>query len=175
MAAIAAPVNLVDNNAVMTHIWGVLGLTANQINALTTEGTDSLRSFSVLKTSDITVSRTTVQHVTSLDLKQPDVKSRAVKFDKEIRELLDKELHIAPGEHDFTQDDLHLEGNNGENVVPGVKAETQDEGNLITINQPHSSEADQLQEHTPDTFDDCVGAQILIPRGDGCLDRLVLV
>ena len=42
MAAVAAaPVYLADNNAVMTHIWNTLGLTVNQINALTTEGIDS--------------------------------------------------------------------------------------------------------------------------------------
>ena len=51
MAAVVAPAHLADNNAVMTHIWGVLGLTVNQVNALTAEGIDSLRSFSMLKSS----------------------------------------------------------------------------------------------------------------------------
>ena len=46
MAAVAA-VHSPDNNAAMAHVWGALGLTVNQINALTAEGMDSLRSFSM--------------------------------------------------------------------------------------------------------------------------------
>ena len=54
MAALDAPVNLPDNNAVMTHAWNVLGLTVNQVNALTVEGADSSRSLSVLQSSAVT-------------------------------------------------------------------------------------------------------------------------
>ena len=53
MAAIA-PINIVGNNAVVAHVWTTLGLNANQINALDAEGTDSLRSFSMLKSSAVT-------------------------------------------------------------------------------------------------------------------------
>ena len=50
----AEVIHLVDNAQVMAHIWNTLGLSPNQINALDAEGIDSLRSFSVLKSSDIT-------------------------------------------------------------------------------------------------------------------------
>ena len=51
MAAVA---HLTDNAQVMAHLWNTLGLSPNQINALDAEGIDSLRSFSMLKSSDVT-------------------------------------------------------------------------------------------------------------------------
>ena len=112
----------------------------------------------ILKENGRVVSRTTVQHVTSLDLQQPETKQRVTQLDQDLHELLDKDLPEHPmGQDHFYQHDLYLEGREDDPCDP---EEVQQQG------QPHAINEEDAPEHSPDTYDDLVGAQLMLPKGD---------
>ena len=94
--------------------------------------------------------RTSVQHMTEEDLKNPVLKKRLETFDETVHALMDDPVyHVPPSEE------------NGY-LISEVSIEEEEEDDLELAEKPQPD----VEDYSPDTYDQYIGARILIP-GDG--------
>jgi hypothetical protein len=110
------------------------------------------------------LARTTVQHVTDLDRRQPETAARILSFDESLSKRLGDEEHelpdIVPGSSFFIED------------VPLVEDETQ-EGEPVYADGEEG--AFSQDDFTPDVFDTYLNAELLLPDGSENLVRARVV
>lgn len=107
------------------------------------------------------LSRTTVQHLTSDEIKQPDIKSQVHQF----HENLDKIL----GDDQYTSDDLDIDFVH-DDVKATVGYDEVNEGNYMGLEE--SPELDDVVDNSDDrsmadTYDRYVGAEVAMPDRNG--------
>ena len=103
----------------------------------------------VLKSNGHVLARTTVQHVPEIDLRKDDVKNKLQDFDRII--------------HDRLQDRNFLTPN-----IDGLRLEDIDEDDPDNedANDGSNYQAPEQDDYTPETFDQYLGAELLLPHGD---------
>ena len=105
----------------------------------------------VLPETGVPMARTTVQHVTELDLQMDEIKEKVNAFESKLRERL--------------KDDNHLIGeiDDAENVSYVEDAEQQ-ETEMMEVNAPDLDAL--MDDHTPDSYDTLLNAELMLPHGD---------
>ena len=110
----------------------------------------SAMCYFVIKENGQVESRTSVQHVTAYDMAQPGINEQVERFDAALRERLDDKNHIQSDSVSFLyEEDL----------------DELDEG----IDQPTPMDPTALvgdiEEDKPETFDNYVGAELILDTG----------
>ena len=103
--------------------------------------------FWVLKSNGHVLARTTVQHIPELDLQKDDTKQKVQDFDDSIIERLQDQNFLLP-----TIDGMYLED---------IDVDDDEDENDHTIYQ-----APEQDNYTPDTYDQYLGAELLLPNAD---------
>ena len=105
----------------------------------------------ILKDNGHVLARMTVQHIPDLDLRKDDVKSRLEQFDEVITERLQDQNFLLPNVdgmylEDIDRDDEELNNETGSTTDIYTTLEQDD--------------------YTPDSYDQYLGAELLLPQGD---------
>ena len=105
----------------------------------------------VLKSNGHVLARTTVQHIPDIDLRKDDIKQLLQDFDNEATERLQ--------DHNFLLPDgggMYLED------IDGDPADEQEDS--AESESPYTMP--EQDDYTPDTFDQYLGAELLLPQGE---------
>ena len=102
----------------------------------------------VLKSNGNVLSRTTVQHIPELDLRKDDVKNRLEEYDRVVEGRLMEGNFVLPDEHGMRLEDIDLD------------EESDDD------KKQQKEEIPEQDEFTPDSYDQYLGAELLLPYGD---------
>ena len=104
----------------------------------------------VLKSNGHVLSRTTVQHITEIDLRKDDVSLKLSEFDMAIADRLSDQNFLLPNVDGMYLEDIDVEADD-------QQADTAQE----TIYQ-----MPEQDDFTPDSYDQYLGAELLLPHGD---------
>ena len=109
----------------------------------------------ILKSNGFVLARTTVQHITILEQRKQDISDQLQAFDSEIADRLRDDNYIIDEVGDMYLDDIDFEAANDDPDITKTDIPEQD-------------------EYTPDSFDQYLGAELLLPQGDEMIKGRVI-
>ena len=105
----------------------------------------------VLPETGVPMARTTVQHVTELDLKTDEIKEKVKVFESKLRERLRDENHI-------------IKDTDGVENVSYIEDDEQPDNEMAEENAPDLD--DHLEDYTPESYDTLLNSELMLPHGD---------
>ena len=102
--------------------------------------------FYILVQNGEVISRSSVQHLTQLEMMKDDIKQCLEEYDDEVRGRLRDEGFECRHEHENA---FYID----------------DEDDELESEEPNA--VPEIEEYTPEGYDEYIGAQLLIPKGDG--------
>ena len=105
----------------------------------------------VLPDTGIPMARTTVQHVTELELQTDEIKAKVTSFDVKLRERLKDKNHVIK-DFEAGETDMFIED------------EEEQDSEMVEQNAPNLDE--ELEDFTPESYDTLLNAELMLPHGD---------
>ena len=105
----------------------------------------------ILKSNGNVLARTTVQHIPELELRKDDIREKLQRYDDEVEGRLRDTNFLLPNVEGMYLEDIESDD---DDLVAGSGDE----------NSPYTTP--EQDDYTPDTYDQYLGAELLLPHGD---------